>query len=166
MRSYHSPWRCCAALSIALAAGGCGGEADDLPREAVYGKVTVDGEPLARGAIRFQTSTPGAGRVIEVGELIRDGEYAIPRGSGPVPGTYRVTITEEAEAPTMEGGVPGPRPKVKASKITSTNGTASAEVKKGQSEPIDFALKGGGEPSSPSASRSGGRGAGARPRVR
>jgi hypothetical protein len=165
MRSYRLPWRCRAALSIGLVAGGCGGAADDLPREAIYGKVTVDGEPLARGAIRFQTSTPGAGRVIEVGELIRDGEYAIPRDSGPVPGTYRVTITEEAAAPPMVGDAPGPRTKVKPSRIASANNTLSAEVKKGQSESIDFALKSGGEPAS-SASRSGQKGTGARRGVR
>jgi hypothetical protein len=140
MRPYRSLWSCCAALSLGLAAGGCGGATDDLPREAVHGKVTIDGEPLAKGAIRFVTATPGAGRVIEVGELIRDGEYSIPRANGPVPGTYHVTITEEAEAPPMVGGAPGPRAKVKVSRISSANNTLSAEVKKAQSESIDFAL--------------------------
>lgn len=155
----------CGLLTLGLMVAGCGAPIDDLPREAVHGKVTLDGEPLAKGAIRFQTATPGATRAIEIGDLIRDGEYSIPADRGPVPGAYRVTITEEAAASPMEGGAPGPRPKVAPSRMPASAGMQTAEVKEGQSESIDFALK--SQPETPAqAGRSGPRRVGPGRRVR
>jgi hypothetical protein len=144
MRSVLSYSGTFAVLLLSLASGGCSEVVDDLPREAVYGKVTIDGEPLARGAIRFRTSTPGATNAMDVGELIRDGEYQIGKSKGPVPGTYRVTVTEEVDAPPIAGEAPGPRSKLKPSKIPakySVKDLLRAEVKKDQSSPIDFELK-------------------------
>jgi hypothetical protein len=80
---------------------------------------------------------------MEVGEMIRDGEYKIARSEGPVPGTYQVTITEEVEAPSIVGDAPGPRAKLKPSKIPAryrAKDALTAEVKKGQADPVDFAL--------------------------
>ena len=134
----------CTIVVLTLSSSGCSSSADDLPREAVWGKVSIDGEPLARGAIRFSTSSGGGGTVMEVGELIRDGEYQITRSNGPVPGTYRVTITEEVEAPSAASEAPGPRVKLKPSKIPAKyklKDALTAEVKKGQADPVDFALK-------------------------
>jgi hypothetical protein len=134
----------CGMMVLTLSSSGCSPSADDLPREAVWGKVSINGEPLARGAIRFSTSSGGGGQAMEVGELIRDGEYQIARSLGPVPGTYRVTITEEVEAPSSAGEAPGPRAKLKPSKIPAkynAKDALTAEVKKGQADPLDFALK-------------------------
>jgi hypothetical protein len=159
MRTNHRSFGYPLVLAIGLASAGCSGAADDLPREAVWGKVTVDGAPLAKGAIRFQTSTPGAPNVMEVGGLIQDGEFQIARSQGPVPGTYRVTITEDAASPLAPGEAPGPRPKVKASRISGAGNGLSAEVKKGQSDPIEFALRSDVRPASDDgfASRNTGR---------
>jgi hypothetical protein len=142
-------------LVLGFASSGCSESADNLPREAVQGKVTIDGEPLAKGAIRFRTSTPGTASALEVGGLVRDGEYSISRNQGPVPGTYRVIITDEIEAPPSTGEAPGPRTKLSPSKIpTSYNARnpLTAEVKKGQSESIDFALTSRSDPEPPSRS--------------
>jgi hypothetical protein len=130
-------------LAMNVTLGGCGESVDDLPREPVRGKVTIDGEPLARGAIQFRMASAGVPGSVEVGELIRDGEYQIPRGQGPVPGTYTVTITEETErvAPTKDPF--GSRAGMKKSRIPAKYNQPpglTAEVKKGQADPLDFAL--------------------------
>jgi hypothetical protein len=137
-------FRTCAVPGLIVVSAGCNEVADDLPREAVHGKVTIDGEPLARGAIRFKTSKSVAGDVMEAGDFIQNGEYQIGRTAGPVPGTYRVVITEEVEAPPSNGEPPGLRPKLNPGRIPKKYDkqvSLSAEIKKGQSDPIDFDLK-------------------------
>ena len=52
---------------------GCG-ERDRLNRQAVCGSVTLDGKPLARGAIPFQ---PEEKTGTSTGAVIEDGRYAI-----------------------------------------------------------------------------------------
>ena len=139
-----SPLKWCIVPGLVLISSGCSQVADDLPREAVRGKVTVDGEPLAKGAIRFRTLKSSTGNTMEAGDLIRDGEYHIARSEGPVPGTYSVVITEEVEASLPNGGLPGPYPKVNPGKIPekyTRKNALSAEIKTGQYDPIDFDLK-------------------------
>jgi hypothetical protein len=134
----------CALPCLIFASAGCSQVADDLPREAVRGKVTVDGEPLAKGAIRFRTLKSSTGNVMEAGDLIRNGEYQIARSEGPVPGTYSVSITEEVEPLSGNGELPGPRPKLNPGKIPekyTRKNSLSAEIKTGQSDAIDFDLK-------------------------
>ena len=70
---------------------GCSGEpSDDLPREAVAGKVTMDGQALPKGNIVF--SPMGDGQSSATGQ-IENGEFAIPRERGLVPGDYKVSIS-------------------------------------------------------------------------
>ncbi|MHC5538319.1 hypothetical protein ACYOEI_08830 [Singulisphaera rosea] len=141
----------------ALALVGCGGgEEDKLPREAVWGKVSYDGIPLAKGAIQLRSAPNGGGTPIVIGGLIRDGEYSIARAEGPVPGTYQVSITEETESKLKPGEAPGPFLKPKASRlptIYNMRSTLKAEVKAGQAESIDFDLKKAEEPA-PGSSKS------------
>jgi hypothetical protein len=158
MRQFRSCSTPFAVLVLGFASSGCSESADNLPREAVQGKVTIDGEPLAKGAIRFRTSSPGMATAMEVGGLIHDGEYSISRNQGPVPGTYRVIITEDIEPPPSTGEAPGPRAKLTPSKIPANynaRNPLTAEVKKDQSKSIDFALtsKSDPEPSSRSVRR-------------
>lgn len=65
---------------------------DGLPRRVpVSGKVTIDGEPLTSGSIRFK---PSEGRVA-TGSIGSDGSYLLSTyepGDGCVPGTYCVTV--------------------------------------------------------------------------
>jgi hypothetical protein len=61
-----------------------------------------------------------------------------------VPGTYSVVITEEVEASPGDDDLPGPRPKLNRGKIPekyTRKKSLSAEIKTGQSDPIDFDLK-------------------------
>ena len=76
------------ALCLWLAAG-CG-STDGLNRQAMSGRVTVDGRALANGAILFEPVTRQSGTA--VGATIRQGAFVIPRHQGAVPGSYRVRV--------------------------------------------------------------------------
>lgn len=87
-------------LAIPLMIGivGCGGAAhDDLPRRAISGTVTFDGQPLKTGFIQFHPATATEGMAAG-GEII-DGRFDIPRDKGPVPGSYKVQINSLDEVP-------------------------------------------------------------------
>ena len=77
-----------AALTIGMLVG-CG-RSDSLPRGAVEGTVTFNGDPLAEGIIRFIPSGETQGPMAET--AIRDGVFAMPKASGPCVGTQRVEI--------------------------------------------------------------------------
>lgn len=77
------------ATVFSLLLAGCG-PADGLNRQAVSGVVTLDGQPLAQGAILFEPLSRESGTAI--GATIRRGAFAISRNQGAVPGTYRVRI--------------------------------------------------------------------------
>lgn len=92
-----------AAFGLAV---GCSGPSDDLPREAVYGTVTLDGQPLANGTITFM---PAGGGGTGGGSEIKDGSFSISRDAGLVPGNYNVAINasakrEERAKPEQVGG--------------------------------------------------------------
>jgi hypothetical protein len=99
------------AALLAAAIGGCSGApTDDRPLQSVTGQVTLDGQPLARGLIRFEPSSPEA--TTAGGATIDQGQFALDRDAGLVPGNYRVSITglgPETPAPANEGEqAPGP----------------------------------------------------------
>jgi hypothetical protein len=77
---------------------GCGSPAKDpLGRQAVTGKVTLDGKPIDVGSISFQPiakSGPAAS-----GAVITSGQYKIPAESGLAPGEYRVVILSPESEP-------------------------------------------------------------------
>jgi hypothetical protein len=87
---------------------GCGGTSDDLPRQAVSGTVTFDGQPLAEGRIQFEPASAEA-RTPAGGE-IKDGQYSIPRHQGPTPGDYRIMITSSAARTPPADKSPGAEP--------------------------------------------------------
>jgi hypothetical protein len=94
-------------LSLLAAAGlvGCG---DDFGgRMEVTGRVTLEGEPLKDGQIRF---VPLANQGTEGGASIADGEYRVPRQNGLKPGKYLIQITSgdgKTPAADEEAGAPG-----------------------------------------------------------
>jgi hypothetical protein len=106
------PYSCgVAALCLWLAVG-CG-STDGLDRQAMSGRVTVDGRPLANGAILFEPSTRQSGTA--VGATIRRGEFVISRNQGAVPGNYlvRVYASSGKQAPPAKGQTERtPRPMV------------------------------------------------------
>ena len=80
---------CGRAALLAVVLSGC---AEPAPkRGAVRGSVTVDGQPVAAGKVRFFALTNG---ISAEGE-IRDGRYEIPAEKGPTAGRYRVEISAE-----------------------------------------------------------------------
>ena len=89
---------------LALGSSGCGESPDKLPREAVSGSVTLEGQPLVKGTIVFAPTTDKIATTATAG--IIEGKYSIPRGEGLVPGTYKVAISsfnEIAETKSPHG---------------------------------------------------------------
>src|SRR5262245_12796970 len=81
-------------LFLAATAIGCTGDpppADNLPRVAVAGNVTLGGAPLPEGRIQFQPIGQGPA-AMAAGE-IHDGQYSIAQAIGPSRGKYRVMIS-------------------------------------------------------------------------
>lgn len=87
-----------AAAMVAGVLSGCGSD-DGLPRQALSGRVTLDGEAVSKAWITFRpVSNDG---VTSAASQIEDGKYSVSRGEGLIPGKYRVTITKP------EGPAPG-----------------------------------------------------------
>jgi hypothetical protein len=87
-------WRaafCAMLVSVILATAGCSGE--ELFRQPLSGYVTLDGLPLAKGAIVFYAvKNNDLDILINGGAMVKDGYFSIPRGAGLVPGQYHVAI--------------------------------------------------------------------------
>jgi len=69
---------------------GCGGSENELPRAAVQGTVSLDGQPLAKGVVRFvpieETTGPKTTLSITAGKFETEVE------TGPVLGRHRIEI--------------------------------------------------------------------------
>jgi hypothetical protein len=129
-------------LLIGLA--GCGGETDQLPREAISGSVTFDGQPLKNGYIQFLPDAASDDATF-AGGPIREGKFDIPREQGPTPGRYSVTVISgeaapsEASAAELPGAGFSKKEKIPAKYNSRT--TLTAEVKKGGPNQFEFPLK-------------------------
>ena len=130
------------AAVVALASVGCGGGGDDLPREPVSGKVTLDGQPLEKGMITF---IPTRGTEPVASGVIEGGAYAVARADGPVPGPHRVTIW--AKKPTGKKLRDPDNPDQMIEEVRDVipprynlNSELTAEVKAGGNNTFDFDL--------------------------
>src|SRR5262245_7572885 len=115
-----------ALILMAWAAGGCMSEpepVDKIPRVAVSGNVTLDGNPLPAGRIQFQPI--GTERAPIAVADIEDGRFSIDRSGGPSPGKYRVMITSRTTPKIREGQEPGGYAKPEAEKIPKQYNTQS-----------------------------------------
>ena len=76
-------------IGILIAVAGCGGS-EELNRVAVQGMVTLNEAPIKTGRVNFipEQGTHGPAS----GSDIHDGDFAIGRNRGPVPGKYLVRI--------------------------------------------------------------------------
>jgi hypothetical protein len=74
---------------LAIAAAGCGGAADGIPREPISGSVTFDGQSLDDGQITF---SPASGGEPVVGAVVKDGSFSVARAEGPSPGPHAVKV--------------------------------------------------------------------------
>ncbi|MCR9116107.1 MAG: hypothetical protein NXI22_04060 [bacterium] len=85
-----------AAAMSAISLIGCGDSGP--PRAAVTGVVTVDGEPLKLGYIRFVPQAPTTGPKVTV--PVENGTFTADQSVGPVVGNHRVEIKS-----TNNGGI-------------------------------------------------------------
>ena len=122
---------------------GCGGEGDELPRQAVSGTVTLDDAPLAHGFIQFQ---PASAEGVAAGGNVTDGKYSIDRAQGPIAGDYKVLISstpateaEAGEPPPPGAPTPPPTDPIPAKYNSKT--TLTAKVEAGKPNTFDFPLK-------------------------
>ena len=120
---------------------------DALPREAISGTVTLDGQPLPKGTIQFRPASQA--EATASGGMIDEGRFALPRGEGLVLGKYRVQIDsrEDTGAPLAGGELPG-APVVSKKKPAAliparynTKSELTAEVKSGGPNDFPFDLK-------------------------
>jgi hypothetical protein len=133
---------------IILPPTGCGAPVeDDLPREAISGAVTFEGEPLPKGTIQFRPASQA--EATASGAMIDDGRFVVPRDKGLVPGNYKVQIDarEDAGAPLAQGDLPG-APNVSKKKPAAlipprynSKTELTAEVKAGGPNDFTFDLK-------------------------
>jgi hypothetical protein len=76
-------------VAVATSAG-CGG-GDGLPRKAISGKVTLDGQPLEDATISFQPA--GGGETTSAAAQVSAGSFSVSQADGLVPGKYRVSVS-------------------------------------------------------------------------
>jgi hypothetical protein len=72
---------------------GCG-EGNPLARQRVFGEITLNGTPLAKGTIAFSPAGQG---VTSSGATIENGTFEIPAEKGLPPGEYFVRISAAAD---------------------------------------------------------------------
>jgi hypothetical protein len=142
-----------ATVGLALLLGvnlvGCG--RDGLPREAVSGTVSLNGQPLETGIITFVPQDPDT--PTQGGTTIAGGAYEIPRAQGLVPGKYKVIISsgegsEEKPVEDLSELGPGMPPEPAEEAIPSQysgNTVLEASVTAGGRNQFEFTLnKAGG----------------------
>jgi hypothetical protein len=117
---------------------GCGDD-NPLGRQAVSGKVTLDGGPLDLGNIEFHPLDGGA----PSGGSITQGSYSIAEHEGLPPGKYRVAIRDFVPPPEMPPGhSPGmplpPSPPAKVPAEWNSKSEHTVEVTKEGPFTFDF----------------------------
>jgi hypothetical protein len=132
-----------AALVVAI---GCSGSSDNLPREAVSGTVTLDGQPLASGSISFNPPANAGEGMTGGGSQIQNGKFSIPRDMGLVPGNYNVAIyasnkAEQTRPAQVGAGNPKNRAKDLIPAKYNTNTELKYEIKKGGGNDLTFTLE-------------------------
>lgn len=102
-----------------LLGSGCG-KTDPLNRQAVAGKITLNGEPLKSGTIEFTPVENGTSS----GATIANGEYSVPQPKGLPVGEYIVRVSaNDAAAQPIE--IPGESNKIAKELIPNTYNTKS-----------------------------------------
>lgn len=117
-------------LGDRVAAGGLRRRKQD-GRYGLSGKVTLKGQPLAKGTIEF-SGAQGGGPLS--GGTIENGQYTIAAESGLKPGTYTVKISSIEEAGGGSPAAPGPENASQVGKELipaefNINSTKTVEVK-------------------------------------
>jgi hypothetical protein len=140
----HARLRYTLVLAVGLVAGCAGG--DELPRESVWGTVTLDNQPLATGVIQFSPADKAAGAALNsAGGQITDGKFSISREQGLVPGKYSVAInaaskTERTKPAQVGAGKMSDLAKELIPAEYNSATTLTADVKKGGGNDFTFTL--------------------------
>ena len=145
-RDFAARFAVCTGLVLCGALAGCGGPSDELPREAISGKVSLDGQPLATGVIQFR---PTSSEPAPAGAQIKDGAFSIPRNEGPTPGNYKVVINAAGEAKALSAAESSGEKAIKRGGLApelippqyNSNSTLTAKVEAGKANTFEFALK-------------------------
>lgn len=129
------------ALGLLLVFVGCS-PSNSLNRQAVSGKVTMDGQPLKMGTIRFSPEDP---RGVSSGGPITEGAFAIREDEGLPPGRYTVRIYSTApDESVAEGAPPGLATQKPGIDLVPPRYNAQSEltreVKDGEQNQFDFEL--------------------------
>ena len=77
-------------LTLAAVCGCSGGDEEELPRAAISGTVTLDGQPLQEGVVRFVPIEGTAGPKTSV--IVSQGKFSADEEQGPVVGKHRIEI--------------------------------------------------------------------------
>ncbi len=131
-----------ALMSVAIAGCMAQAELDPLPRVAVSGKVTINGQPMPAGTIQFNPTSSTAS-VTAVGEIV-DGKYTIDRTQGPVPGHFRIQISAQSHVTVAPNEEPGGGPRRIKESIPARYNVKSeleCDVKAEGPNEFDFDLK-------------------------
>jgi hypothetical protein len=137
------------AAAMGLMAIGCSGDVgDDKPREPVSGTVTMDGQPLPDGVILFTPAGPAGEAIASATGKIANGEFSIPRIEGPVPGSYKVSIshTDQPEGRVkIELKKPGKKAAAGTKELIpakyNSQTTLKEEIKKGGASGLKYELQ-------------------------
>jgi hypothetical protein len=102
-RQTHTAVLLCAVIAILLIVG-CGPHSDRLE---ISGEVTLDGQPLSGGSIRF--TSLDREKVAASGAMVENGQFLIPQEKGLTPGKYHLEINapDNDAAPIIVRGEPG-----------------------------------------------------------
>jgi hypothetical protein len=145
MRRYFARLAVYTGLVLCGALAGCGGPGDELPREAISGKVSLDGQPLATGVIQFR---PTSSEPVPAGAHIKDGAFSIPRNEGLTPGNYKVVINAAGDAKALSSAESSGEKAIKRGGLApelipaqyNSNSTLTAKVEAGKDNTFEFAL--------------------------
>lgn len=131
-----------AAFCLGVAVGGC---SDPNGRQRISGSVTFDGEPLPTGSVSLRPVGTGP---LAVGR-IKDGEFVLPSGKGPLPGAYLIEIESQQNTGRKIALVDNPSIKLDEKREVippqyNNQTQLRIEVKPGSGNHFEFDLKSNG----------------------
>jgi hypothetical protein len=138
-----------------LASLGCGGGDPGPARAAVEGVVTLDGQKLKEGIVRFIPTATEKNTAPATMATVKDGAFQLPKTEGPVVGQHRVEIEstghygfdlddEAAYAKAFQEKKGVPLPPNPIPEIYNSKSTLTAEVKVDGENKFEFPLQGAG----------------------
>lgn len=139
-------------VALSTMSVGCGGGDTGPARAAVEGVVTLDGQKLKEGVVRFIPSAKGKNLAPATMAAVKDGLFQLPRSEGPVVGTHRVEIEstghfgfeiddEAAYAKSFQENKGKALPPSPIPEIYNSKSTLSAEVKASGENKFEFPLQ-------------------------